>query len=61
MIVNKTFEITTEDINAVVVELADEIKKGYKITEMVHVPFTFCRGERPPVVAEIKLTKETKR
>ena len=58
MIVSKTFEITTEDINAVVVDLADEIKKGYKIRNIVTLLYALTCDPRPPVVAEITLVKE---
>lgn len=39
MILAKKFDVNFEDIDSVILTLAEEIKKGYKIYNIEHYPF----------------------
>lgn len=41
MIVKKTFEVSAKDIDSVVLELAEEIKKGWTITRITRLDCEF--------------------
>ena len=59
MIRSKVFEATTEDLNSVILELADEIKKGYKVQQIERLPFEMsCRHRHFPPCVKITLVKE---
>ena len=59
MIRSKVIEATTEDLNGVILELAEEIKKGYKVWQIERLPFEPVYRQRhfPPCV-KITLVKE---
>lgn len=58
MIRSKVFEATTEDLNSVILELADEIKKGYKVQQIERLPFEMAHRHRHfPTCVKITLVK----
>ena len=46
MIISKVFEASTEDLNGVILELAEEIKKGYKVQCIERLPYEMMYREK---------------
>ena len=54
----KKIEYETKDLNEVVLDLADEIKLGWKIHSFGWPNFEYSVGCHPKITAEVTLSKE---